>query len=108
MSRNHIHDELEALVQEIETRYEKARNGYQFDFKTEIEPFLNKNKTLAASINSFQTDARFTPESREKVYDELMELLMSCHVPRFSLKLYREKMKYIKVWIDHAYKESLI
>lgn len=108
LSRNHIHDSLVNLTAEIEDRYEKARAGYSFDFKEDIEPFLNRNKLLVEKIKAFDTDTRFTPQTREKLYDELMEMLMSCHISRFSLKLYHEKIKYINVWIDHAARESLI
>lgn len=108
LSRNHIHDEFRRLLTEIEERYKKARNGVTFDFKEDIEPFLEENRYLVEQVKTFKTDERFNEASREKVYDELMELLMSCHISTFSKRAYHEKMKYINVWIDHACKESLI
>lgn len=108
LSRNHIHDELRRLINEIEERYHKARNGTEFDFKADIEPFLEKNEPLVEKIKSFNTDRRFTAVTRDKVYRELLEMLMSCHVKNFSLRMYHERLKYINVWIDHADKESLM
>ena len=77
-------------------------------FKTEIEPFLNENKELADQLLHIETDERLTERVREIMSDELMELLMSCHVSRFSLKLYHEKFKYINMWVNHAGKEGLL
>ena len=108
MSRNATYSDYREMLDEIANRYDKARAGYEFDFPTEIEPFLNKNKVLADQLLHIQTDDRLTEQVREIMSDELMELLMSCHVSRFSLKLYHEKFKYINMWINHAGKEGLL
>lgn len=108
MSRNASYSDYRAMLEEIARRYDKARTGYEFDFKTEIEPFLNENKELADQLLHIKTDERLTERVREIMSDELMELLMSCHVSRFSLKLYHEKFKYINMWVNHAGKEGLL
>ena len=101
-------EQYRELLDEIDSRYSRARDGYDFDFKSEIEPFLNNNKQLAYHLESIKTDERLTPIVRQTMSDELMELLMSCHIPRFSLKLYYEKFKYINMWINHANVEGLL
>lgn len=108
MSINASYSDYREMLDEIANRYEKARAGYVFDFKTEIEPFLNKYKVLADQLLHIQTDDRLTERIREVMSDELMEVLMSCHISRFSLKLYHEKFKYINMWINHAEKEGLL
>lgn len=108
MSRNASFSDYRDMLAEIEHRYSQARDGYDFDFKTEIEPFLEKYKPLADQLLVIQTDERLTERVRETMSDELMELLMSCHVSRFSLKLYHEKFKYINMWVNHAGKEGIL
>ena len=108
MSRNASYSDYREMLDEIERRYDKARAGYEFDFKTEIEPFLNKYKVLADQLQHMPTDERLTETIREVMSDELMELLMSCHISRFSLKLYHEKFKYINMWVNHAGEEGLL
>src|SRR5699024_7330235 len=102
------YSDYRAMLEEIARRYDKARAGYEVDFKTKIEPFLNENKELADELLHIETDERLTERVREIMSDELMELLMSCHVSRFSLKLYHEKFKYINMWVNHARKEGLL
>lgn len=108
MSRNVEFSDYREMLDEIARRYDKARAGYEFDFDTEIKPFLDKNKVLADYLLEMPTDDRLTEPIRESMSDELMELLMSCHISRFSLKLYHEKFKYINTWVNHAGKEGLI
>lgn len=108
MSRKASYSDYREMLGEIANRYDKARAGYEFDFQTEIEPFLKEYKVLADQLLHIQTDERLTERVREVMSDELMELLMSCHVSRFSLKLYHEKFKYINMWVHHAGKEGLL
>lgn len=108
MSRNHPRDEYEELMASIAYRYKRAREGYVYDFEEEIEPFLESGKKLAENILQFKTDVRFDASSREKVYEELMELLMSCHIKRFSRTAYHEKYKFINTWLNHARREGLM
>src|SRR5699024_12272640 len=95
-------EQYRELLAEIDSRYSRARDGYDFDFKSEIEPFLDNNKQLAYLLESIKTDERLTPIVRQTMSDELMELLISCHIPRFSLKLYYEKFKYINMLITNT------
>lgn len=108
MSRNAEFSDYREMLDEIARRYDKARSGYVFDFETEIKPFLEKYKVLADELLTMPTDDRLSETIRETLSDELMELLMSCHISRFSLKLYHEKFKYINTWVNHAGKEGLI
>lgn len=108
MSRNAEFSDYREMLDEIARRYDKARSGYVFDFDTEIKPFLEKYKGLADYMLVMPTDGRLTEPIRETLSDELMELLMSCHISRFSLKLYHEKFKYINTWVNHAGKEGLL
>ncbi|WP_342387051.1 DUF1798 family protein [Salinicoccus bachuensis] len=107
MSRKASFESLRALLDEVDRRYDKARSGYEFDFASEVEPFLEENKELVDAIGEIGTDFRFNPPTREKVVEEFMELLMACHAGRFSLKLYREKYKFINMWLSHAHREGL-
>ena len=108
MSRNAVYSDYRHMLDQIEHRYSRAKDGYEFDFKTEIEPFLNQYKVLADQLLHINTDERLTEQVKETMGDELMELLMSCHISRFSLKLYHEKFKYINMWINHAHNEDLL
>ncbi len=108
MSRIEVYDALTSLLTEVDTRYKRAKEGYEFDFETEISPFLNTNKELVYTIGEIETDGRFDAVARQKVVEEFLELLMSCHAGRFSKKLYNEKFKFINMWIQHAYREGLI
>lgn len=107
MSRKASFEDLRALLDEVDRRYDMARSGHEFDFASEIEPFLEENKGLVDAISGIGTDFRFNPPTREKVVEEFMELLMACHAGRFSLKLYREKYKFINIWLAHAEREGL-
>ena len=108
MSRNHNNASYFELMDEIYGRYQKALSGYEFDFKTEVEPFLEENKSLAMEILEFGTDARFHYSTREKMSAELMELLMACHSPKFRERHFYEKYKFINMWLKHAEKEGLM
>ncbi|SOC38877.1 DUF1798 family protein [Salinicoccus kekensis] len=108
MSRNHNNAPYFHLMDEIYGRYQKAVSGYEFDFKTEVEPFLDENKALAMQILEFDTDARFHYSTREKMSAELMELLMACHSPKFRERHFYEKYKFINMWLKHAEKEGLM
>ncbi|WP_411841836.1 DUF1798 family protein [Salinicoccus sp. HZC-1] len=108
LSRIQIYDALASLLDEVDARYKKAKEGYEFDFEQEVAPFLDKNKDLVYRIEEIGTDARFDAAAREKVVEEFLELLMSCHAKRFSKKMYKEKFKFINMWIQHAHKEGLI
>ncbi|MCD2136986.1 hypothetical protein [Salinicoccus halitifaciens] len=108
MSRNHNNASYFDLMDEIYGRYQKALSGYEFDFKTEIEPFLEEKKVLAMEILDFGTDARFHDSTREKMSAELMELLMACHSPKFRERHFYEKYKFINMWLKHAEKEGLM
>ncbi|MCG1009117.1 DUF1798 family protein [Salinicoccus sp. ID82-1] len=107
MSRNASFESLRGLLDEVDRRYSMARDGYEFDFRTEIEPFLEENKGLVNQIGSIHTDFRFNPVTREKVVEEFMELLMACHEKRFGMKLYKEKYKFVNMWLAHAGREGL-
>lgn len=107
MSRNPSFSELRALLDEVALRYEKARAGYEFDFTEEIEPFLKRNEETVMSIRNMKTDFRFNAATREKAEEEFMELLMACHMRRFSKKVYREKYKFLNMWLAHAKREAL-
>ena len=108
LSRIEVYDALTSLLDEVDARYQQAKEGYEFDFETEIEPFLETNKTLVYSMEEIETDERFDPVTRQKVVEEFLELLMSCHAGRFSRKLYKEKTKFINMWVQHAKREGLI
>ncbi|MFC3418218.1 DUF1798 family protein [Salinicoccus hispanicus] len=108
MSRNASFEKLRELLDEVDHRYSMAREGYKFDFETEIKPFLDRNKVLVEQIEDVDTDFRFNPVTREKVVEEFMELLMACHEKRFSLKLYKEKYKFVNMWLAHTEREGLI
>lgn len=108
LSRIQIYGALTSLLSEVDARYKKAKEGYEFDFETEISPFLNTNKEIVYHIEEIETDGRFDPVTRQKVVEEFLELLMSCHAGRFSKKLYKEKFKFINMWIQHAYREGHI
>lgn len=95
-------------MENIYERYQSALSGYEYDFRTEVEPFLNENKTLALDILEFDTDARFHYNTREKMSSELMELLMSCHTSKFRERHFYEKYKFINMWLRHAEKEGLM
>lgn len=108
MSSEYTFEDYRHLLDELDRRYTLAREGEVFDFDQDIKPFLDKNKKLAYNIENFNTDHRLTEKVKNTMFEELMELLMSCHISRFSLKLYHEKYKYINMWINHAHKEGLI
>lgn len=108
MSRNRNNTSYLQLMDEIYDRYSRTLSGYEFDFETEVEPFLNENKTLAMDILEFSTDARFHHATRDKVSAELMELLMACHSPKFRERHFYEKYKFINMWLRHAEKEGLM
>lgn len=108
MSRQYSFEDYRDLLAEIDRRYQLSREGETFDFDQDIKPFLDKNKMLAYHIQHFYTDHRLTEKVKSTMFEELMELLMSCHISRFSLKLYHEKYKYINMWIKHAHKEGLL
>ncbi|WP_213810355.1 hypothetical protein [Jeotgalicoccus sp. WY2] len=65
MSRNASYSDYREMLDEIASRYDKARAGYEFDFATEIEPFLKQNKVLADQLLQIQTDERLTERVRE-------------------------------------------
>ena len=108
MSNNHTNSEYVQLMDTIYERYHKALNGYEFDFETEVEPFLEANKDLASNILNFDTDSRFHYDTREKASSELMELLMACHTSRFRERHFYEKYKFINLWLKHAKEEGLM
>ncbi|GAB3060025.1 DUF1798 family protein [Salinicoccus sesuvii] len=108
MSRNASFKELRDLLDAVDRRYHMAKDGYQFDFTTEISPFLDENKERVAQIGTIDTDFRFNPVTRQKMVEEFMELLMACHEKRFSVKLYKEKYKFINMWLAHVEREGLI
>ncbi len=108
MSRNQNEAVYGRLMDDIYDRYQKARSGYEFDFETEVEPFLNEKKSLAEGILEFGTDARFHYSTRDKMSAELMELLMACHSPKFGERHFYEKYKFINMWLRHAEKEGLM
>lgn len=108
MSRFQVYDALTSLLEEVDARYKKAKEGYEFDFEEEISPFLDANKGLVYSIGEIETDGRFDPVARQKVVEEFLEMLMSCHAKRFGKKLYKEKFKFINMWIQHLHREGLI
>lgn len=108
MSRNRSNTIYQQLMDEVYDRYQKALAGYDFDFKTEVEPFLNENEGLAMDILEFGTDARFHHATRDKVSAELMELLMACHSPKFRERHFYEKYKFINMWLRHVEKEGLM
>lgn len=108
MSRNQQASAYRQLMDDIYDRYQNALSGYEYDFKTEVEPFLNENKTMALNILKFDTDARFHYNTREKMSSELMELLMSCHTAKFRERHFYEKYKFINMWLRHAEKEGLM
>lgn len=108
LSRNASFLKLRDLLDEVDRRYRMAKDGHEFDFATEIKPFLDENKVLVAQIESMATDFRFNTATREKMVDEFMELLMACHEKRFSVKLYKEKYKFVNMWLAHAAREGLI
>ena len=107
MSRKPAYESLEALLLEIDKRHEAARDGYKFDFDSEIAPFLNDNKDMVDNISMYETDQRFNTVTRDKMIEELMELLMSCHAGRSSMKAYKEKYKFVNMWVRHIKKEGL-
>lgn len=107
MSRKPAYESLEALLREIDRRYDAAREGYEYDFDSEIAPFLNDNKEMVDNIILFDTDQRFNAVARDKMIEELMELLMSCHAGHSSMKAYKEKFKFINMWVKHIKKEGL-
>lgn len=108
MSSNHTSSEYVQLMDMIYERYHKALGGYEFDFESEIKPFLEANKNLASNILNFDTDSRFHNSTREKTSGELMELLMACHTSRFRERHFYEKYKFINLWLRHAEEEGLM
>ncbi|WP_462420820.1 hypothetical protein [Salinicoccus sp. Marseille-QA3877] len=108
MSSNHTSSEYVQLMDTIYERYHKALDGYEFDFESEIIPFLKANKDLASNILNFDTDSRFHNSTREKTSGELMELLMACHTSRFRERHFYEKYKFINLWLRHAEEEGLM
>lgn len=104
IGREHIlsnicsHEEFTQFLEEVRNRYKKAKEGYEFNFKTEIEPFLKKSEHISECIMNSESDSRFTPLIKEKVTNTTTELAMNCHVKRFSKKLFNETYKYVAHW----------
>lgn len=101
MSRKYNYTHYFKLLDEVNQRYARMRDGYQYDFKREIEPFLQSSVKIIDDILLVRTDERFTEPSKEKLIATFNELIMSCHAERMSLKLFTEQTKYINVWLKH-------
>ncbi|CAD2075559.1 hypothetical protein [Phocicoccus pinnipedialis] len=98
MSNNCTQYNYEQFLDELKLRYKNVKNGYTYDFKTQIEPFLLLSKNIADCIDNCNLDTRFTYKIKDKVMNTITELAMSVHVERFSKKLFNEMYKYISHW----------
>lgn len=101
MSRKYNYTHYFKLLDEVNQRYQRTREGYKYDFKEEIEPFLQKSVKIIDDILLVETDDRFTEPSKDKLISTFNEMSMSCHAERMSMRLFTEQAKYINVWLKH-------
>ncbi|ACB61220.1 Domain of unknown function DUF1798 [Exiguobacterium sibiricum 255-15] len=91
---------IEPLLQEIERIYQAGRNGQEYDFQTEVVPFVAKADTLIAD---WQQNAQNSPYLRpamvESAVDQLKQLSVQAFQPKTSLKRFNETIKSVR-YID--------
>ena len=107
MSRNYTYNDYFKLLDEVNQRYDKVRAGYEYDFETEIDPFLKKSVKIIDDIQFINTDKRFTPPSKAQMMSVFQELTMSCHAKRMSMRIFREQTKYVNIWLKHIEENHL-
>lgn len=101
MSRNYTYSHYFKLLDDVHQRYDNVREGYSYEFKTEIEPFLQNSVKIIEDLENVATDQRFNSDSKAQMIALFHEIIMSCHAERMSLRIFREQTKYINIWLKH-------
>ncbi|MBI5975376.1 DUF1798 family protein [Staphylococcus canis] len=100
MSLSHITTRLQQDLQLIYERFQKAREGYHFDFNHEIKPFVEDIDNHLEIFLKYETSVVQHPYFNHLQYQKLIELIkeisLSCHHPKTSLKIFMEQYKTIQ------------
>ena len=100
--------DLKMYLKEVKHKYETAKNGYNYSFENEIQPFLNYADKIAASIESISSDKYYNSDTKVKLSQQITELAMACHKKEFKTRLFNEKFKFISMWINYIINKELI
>ena len=65
--------DLKMYLKEVKHKYETAKNGYNYSFENEIQPFLNYADKIAASIESISSDKYYNSDTKVKLSQQITE-----------------------------------
>src|SRR5699024_1121319 len=100
--------DLKMYLKEVKHKYETAKNGYNYSFENEIQPFLNYADKIASSIESISSDKYYNSDTKVKLSQQITELAIACHKKEYKTRLVNEKFKYISMLFKYIINKELI
>ncbi|UWF55768.1 DUF1798 family protein [Staphylococcus hyicus] len=94
-----MYNDMIAINQAIQQRFQLAKQGHTFNFETEIKPFVAKVDALVSSFKHQFHIVTSYPYFNSHKFNRFIQLIeevsVECHYKNTSIKVFNDKIKVI-------------